>query len=139
MGRPGNFRSTCCLGLLLALAGGSEVVAIAQSTSSATCTVRIRPHEAADYDLSTEVTLHGVAEGWESRSIRLRLAAGFLRVDTGGWNTAGLFKAGTSLEILATRSMVEGRQQFLAREIHHAGGVLLLRDASGAPTQTGGL
>lgn len=135
MGRLETFRSTCRLGLLLALAGGSGVVAVAQSTTSATCAVRIRPREAADYDLSTEVTVRGVVEGWEGRSLRIRLAAGVLRVDTGAWNTSGLFEAGTPLEVLASRSMADGRQRFLAREIRHAGGVLRLRDASGAPIQ----
>ncbi|WP_257309025.1 hypothetical protein [Geothrix fuzhouensis] len=135
MGRLGTFRSTCRLGLLLVLAGGSGVVAVAQSTTSATCAVRIRPREAADYDLSTEVTVRGVVEGWEGRSLRIRLAAGVLRVDTGAWNTSGLFEAGTPLEVLASRSMADGRQRFLAREIRHAGGVLRLRDASGAPIQ----
>ncbi|HJV37894.1 MAG TPA: hypothetical protein VJ528_03565 [Geothrix sp.] len=139
MGRLGTFRSICRLGLLLALAGGSEAVVMAQSTSSATCTVRIRPREAADYDLSTEVTIQGVVEGWEGRSIRIRLAAGVLRVDTGAWNTSGLFEAGTPLEVLASRSVVEGRQRFLAREIRHAGGVLMIRDAFGAPIQAGSL
>lgn len=139
MGRLGTFRSICRLGLLLTLADGSGVVAMAQSASSATCTVRIRPREAADYDLSTEVTLRGVIEGWEGRSIRIRLAAGVLRVDTGAWNTSGLFDAGTSLEILASRSVVEGRQRFLAREIRHAGGVLRIRDAFGSPIQAGSL
>ncbi|WP_243286173.1 hypothetical protein [Geothrix terrae] len=139
MGRLGTFRSTCRLGLLLALACGSEVVVMAQSTSSATCTVRIRPREAADYDLSTEVTIHGVVDGWEGRSLRIRLAAGVLWVDTGGWNTSNLFEAGTPLEVLASRSVVEGRQRFLAREIRHARGVLTIRDAFGAPIQAGSL
>lgn len=137
MGRLGTFRSTCCLGLLLALAGGSGVMAMAQSTSRATCSVRIRPREAADYDLSSEVTVRGVVEGWKGASIRLRLAAGLLQVDTGGRDTSGLFEAGATIQVLASRRVVDGRQQFLAREIQHAGGVLRLRDALGVPLAAG--
>jgi len=133
MGRLETFRSTCRLGLLLALAGGSGVVVLAQSTRSASIAVRIRPLAAADYDLSSEVTLRGVVEGWEGGAIRLRLAAGFLRVDTGVLDTSGLLEAGAAIEVLASRRVVDGRQQFLAREIQHAGGVLRLRDASGVP------
>jgi hypothetical protein len=118
---------------MLALAGGSGVVAKAQSTCSASIAVRIRPLAAADYDLSSEVTLHGVVEGWEGGAIRLRLTAGVLRVDTGTLDTSALLEAGTAIKVLASRHMVDGRQKFLAREIQHAGGVLTLRDALGVP------
>lgn len=133
MGRPGTIRSICRLGLLLALAGGSGVVALAQSTASASIAIRIRPRAAADYDPATEVSLRGVVEEWEDGTIRLRLRAGLLRVDTGAQDTSGLFEAGAAVEILASRRMVEGRQRFLAREIQHAGCILRLRDALGVP------
>lgn len=133
MGRRGTFRSICRLGLLLALAGGSASAVRAQSTRSASCTVRIRPLAAADYDLSSEVAFRGVVEGWEGRSIKVRLAAGLLRVNTGERDTSGLFEAGTTIEVLASRRVVDGHQQFLAREIQHAGRVLRLRDALGVP------
>lgn len=133
MGRLGTIRSICRLGLLLALAGGSGAVAMAQATRSASASVRIRPTAAADYDLDSEVTLRGVVEGWEGGTIRLRLRAGLLRVDTGARDTSGLFEAGAAVEILASRRTVEGHQRFLAREIQHAGGILRLRDALGVP------
>ena len=116
---------------LAALLGGPLA---AQATVAVPCTVRIRPRAAADYDPATEVTLKGRVAGWQDGHLLLRIPAGILRVDTAAWDTAGTLGAGTPVEILASRRDEAGRQRFLAREVRHGGGILVVRDALGVPT-----
>lgn len=133
MGHPGYLPFILHLGRTLALVGLVGVPAQAQNTKCAPCTVRIRPRAAADYDPSAEVDLHGQVAGWREGVILLRIAAGILPVDTGAWNTAKTLEAGSTVEILASKRVEEGRQRFLARVIRYDGGVLAIRDARGVP------
>jgi hypothetical protein len=133
VGHLGNLRLILFLGRTLGLVGLIGIPALAQNTNGTPCTVRIRPRAAADYDPSTEVNLRGQVAGWKAGAILLQITAGILPVDTGAWNTAKTLEAGSTVEILASKRVEEGRQRFLAREIRYAGGVLAIRDARGVP------
>lgn len=128
-----SIRTTRRLALALALAGFIAEPALAQATASATVTVRIRPRAAADYDLSSEVILRGQVVAHEKGIIRLRLSPGVVRVDTGAWNGSDLLQPGTAIEVVAAKRQEDGRQRHIAREIRHAGGVVVIRDAQGVP------
>jgi hypothetical protein len=120
--------------LLGVLAIGVICSIIAGSTSAtATVTVHIRPRVAFDYDLSNEVILRGQVVAREKEIILLRLKVGTVRVDTGSWAGSALLEPGTDIEVVAAKRQEDGRQRFLAREIHHAGGSMVLRDAQGVP------
>ena len=133
------FRATrrSILGLALALGflGFLATPVQAQTTASATCSVRIRPRAAADYDPSAEVLLRGRVIGREAGLILLRLPAGTVRVDAGAWGGAETLEAGSSVEVLASKRQEDGRQRFLAREIRHREGFVVIRDARGVPLQ----
>lgn len=126
-------RST--LSLALVFMGFLAMPIRAQATAAATCSVRIRPRAAADYDPSAEVLLRGRVIGREAGLILLRLPAGTVRVDAGAWGGAATLEAGSSVEILASRRQEDGRQRFLAREIRHSEGLVVIRDAEGVPLQ----
>jgi hypothetical protein len=111
--------------LLGVLAIGVICSIIAGSTSAtATVTVHIRPRVAFDY---------GQVVAREKEIILLRLKVGTVRVDTGSWAGSALLEPGTDIEVVAAKRQEDGRQRFLAREIHHAGGSMVLRDAQGVP------
>ena len=59
-------RSTLSLALALGFLGFLATPIWAQATASATCSVRIRPRAAADYDPSAEVLLRGRVIGREA-------------------------------------------------------------------------
>jgi hypothetical protein len=103
------------------------------ATATATITVRILPRAAFDYDFSNEVVLQGQVVAREKDIIVLRLAAGTVRVDTGSWVGSDLLQPGTRIEVLAAKRQEDGHQRFMAREIHYAGGSVMLRDAQGVP------
>jgi hypothetical protein len=107
--------------------------ALAQATVGVPCAVRIRPRAASDYDPSREVILRGRVVGREQGLILLRLSAGIVRVDAGAWVGPGSSDANSAVEILASGRQENGRQWFLAREISHAGGRVMIRDARGVP------
>jgi hypothetical protein len=117
----------------LALMGCIAAPGLAQATAGAPCTVRIRPQAAADYDPSTEVLLQGRLVGRENGLLLLRLRAGIVRVDMGAWEEAVLREAGSSLAILASKRLENGRQRFVAREVHLTSGSVIIRDAQGVP------
>jgi hypothetical protein len=122
--------------LLGVLAIGVICSIIAGSTSAtATVTVRIVPRAALDYDLSNEVILRGQVVVREKEIILLRLKVGTVRVDTGSWAGSVLLEPGSDIEVVAAKRQENGRQRFLAREIRHAGGTVVIRDANGSPVQ----
>ena len=120
--------------LLGVLAIGVICSIIAGSTSAkATVTVHIRSRAAFDYDLSNEVVLRGQVVAREKDIILLRLRVGTVRVDTGAWAGSALLQPGTDIEVVAAKRQEDGRQRFMAREIRHAGGSVVIRDAEGVP------
>ena len=123
------------LALGLALAGFIAGPALAQATATATATVHIRPRAAADYDLSSEVLLRGQVVVCEKNVILLRLSVGIVRVDTGAWGGAGLLQPETAVEVVAAKWQEDGHQRFIAREIRHAGKLVVIRDTQGVPLQ----
>jgi len=130
---PHSFPSTRRLALGLMLAAACAGQALAQSSTTVPCSVRIRPRAAADYDPSTEVSLRGRVVGAEQGLILLKIAAGTLRVEAG--SLADFGTSGPEVVILASMRMEGGRQRFLAREIRTEGGLVKLRDALGVPLQ----
>lgn len=128
-------RSPLSLAVVLFFAGFLAMPVRAQAAATVTCSVRIRPRAAADYDPSTEVLLRGRVIGREAGLILLRLPAGTVRVDAGAWGGAETLAAGSSVEVLASKRQEDGRQRFLAREIRHAEGLVAIRDAQGVPLQ----
>lgn len=135
MNTSDSIRTTCRLALVLALAGFIAGPVWAQATASATAMVRIRPRAAADYDLSSEVVLRGQVVAQERDVILLRLSAGTVRVDTGAWGGSDVLQPGTAIEVVAAKRQEDGRQRLIAREIRHAGGLAVIRDAEGVPLQ----
>jgi hypothetical protein len=137
---PHALPATCRLvfGLALAECSGGPALAQTQAKAEATCTVRILPRAAAGYDPSTEMVLRGRVIGRENGLILLRIPAGIVRVDAGAWDEAAAREAGVTLEILASKRQENGRQRFLAREIRHPGGRVVIRDALGVPVPVGG-
>ena len=133
MNRPASIRTTRHLALSLAFAGSVSGLGLAQTTTTVPCLVRIRPRAAADYDPSSEVILRGHVIGRENGLILLRMAAGIVHVDAGAWDGSGPPDPASTVEILASRRQEDGRQRFIAREIRHATGCLVIRDAQGVP------
>jgi len=120
---------------LLGVAAIGVICSIIAGSTSATAkvTVRIVPRAAFDYDLSNEVILRGQVVAREKDIILLRLKVGTVRVDTGSWAGSALLEPGTDIEVVAAKRQENGRQRFLAREIHHAGGSVVIRDTQGVP------
>lgn len=135
LGIPVSIRTMRHLGMALVLVGSIvwPVLSQASSTASATATVRVLPRAAAGYDPSAEVLLRGVAGGWEGGQLLLRLNAGTVRVDTGSWDGREALAVGAPVEVLASKVQQDGRQRFLARQIRHARGLSVVRDAWGVP------
>ena len=121
------------LGVLAIGVACSIIAGKNSATASASITVRIVPRAAFDYDLSNEVILQGQVVAREKDLIVLRLTAGTVRVDTGSWAGSDLLRPGTRIEVLAAKRQEDGQQRFIAREIHYAGGSVVLRDAQGVP------
>ena len=137
LGIPVSIRTVRRLAMALVVVGSIvwPVLSQASSTASATAmaTVRILPRAAAGYDPAAEVLLRGLVGGWDGDQLLLRLSAGMVRVDTGSWNTREALAVGSSVEVLASKIQQDGRQRFLAREIRHAQGLNVIRDAQGVP------
>ncbi len=123
------------LGLVLAMSVVVAEPARAQATANVTCSARIRPQAAADYDLSTEVTLRGQVVGREGAMILLKIAAGTVRIDAGVSAAVAAIPVGSVIEVVAAKRQENGRQRLLAREIRHWSGALVLRDRDGVPIQ----
>jgi hypothetical protein len=118
----------------VALVGCVAGIASAQSGIGVPCSVRIRPRAAADYDPSTEVILRGQLVGQENGMLLLRLSAGVVRVDAGTLGSRTQL-VGSTVEVLASKRQEERRQWFVAREVRHGGGNVVLRDVQGVPVQ----
>jgi hypothetical protein len=108
-----------------------------QSSASVTCTARIRPREAADYDLSSEVVLQGRVVGQEGGVLLLRIPAGTVRIDAGSDRNVARILANATIEVVGAKLQEGGRQRLLVREIRFAGGYLVLRDPLGRPLPVG--
>ena len=115
----------CLAMVVLALATMTPLMAqvATRATASVTCSVRIRSRAAADYDPSAELVLSGTVVSAQAGSLRLRLAAGTVRVDLGSANVA----------VTVSRLQNENGQHFVARELHAAAGDQIFRDADGVP------
>jgi hypothetical protein len=124
------------LALGLALTAVFAMPLAAQATASVPCTARIRPREAADYDLSAEVVLRGRVVGQQDGMLLLRIAAGTVRIDAGSASSVAGMPAEASIEVVGAKLQEGGRQRLLAREIWYTGGHLVLRDALGRPLPT---
>lgn len=135
MPSPRLLRSLHHLALGLVFLGFAAGPAFAQTTVAVPCTVRIRPRAAADYDPSTEVLLQGRVIGREDGLILLRMAAGIVRVQAGAWQGTPATAGELAVEIIASKRQEGDRQRFLAREIRHAEGRVVLRDVQGVPLQ----
>lgn len=121
------------LGVLAIGVACSIIAGKNSATATASITVRVLPRAGLDYDLSNEVILRGQVVAREKDILVLRLKAGTVRVDTGSWVGSELAQPGTDIEVVAAKRQEDGRQRFIAREIRHAGGSVVLRDAQGVP------
>jgi len=127
-------RPTLLLSLALILTSTLvQAQAPARSSAVATCTVRIRPLAAADYDPSAEVVLRGTVVEIQGSTLRLRLACGTVRVELGTTLAAGSVALGQAVEITGAKRQDDLGQRFLARELRAGSQVLVLRDTDGVP------
>lgn len=69
----------------------------------------------------SEVRLKGVVEQVEGGTVQLRLAFGMVRVEMGKLAATQVVRAGESLEILASKIVVEGSQHLVAMEVLNQG------------------
>ena len=111
------------VGLVLALSAPLH----AQARLTVPCTVRIRPIEAADYDLGSEVTIQGRILGREGRLLLLEIKGGRVRVDPGRSEEILALAPGTDVLVVAAKVQEEGHQRLLARLIRIEGRTLVLR------------
>jgi len=103
-----------------------------RATATATCSVRICPAAAADYDPSSEVLLRGCIAERQGNTLRLRLPFGTVRVDLGSASIEAA-RVGQNVEVLASKRQDEKGQRFVARELRFADATQILRDAQGVP------
>ena len=122
---------------MLLLVALSTCPAPTQSTDRAwvPATVRILPASPADYNLADELTLRGTVAEAQEGFLKLRLPAGQVRVQVGRAFPGGRLRAGEVVEVLASRWQDDHGQHLMAREVRHAGGTLVLRNAEGVPVQ----
>ena len=123
----------CLAMVVLALATMTPLMAqvATRATASVTCSVRIRSRAAADYDPSAELVLSGTVVSAQAGSLRLRLAAGTVRVDLG--SAVPAVTLGENVAVTVSRLQNENGQHFVARELHAAAGDQIFRDADGVP------
>ena len=119
--------------LTLALIAAPALAQAPSASASISCSVRIRPIAAADYNPSSELTLRGTVAEVRPGIVLLRLPYGLVRVQVGARLQESTPAVGQSVEVVASKWQDDQGQRFVARELRFNGSTLVLRDAQGVP------